>query len=168
MPDELHRDIGELYHRTGHLVLRRCTRMLADPEEAMDVTQWVYVRAMEVGFEVRSPGESLAWLYRTAAQRCLHLLRMRGTRSRLRVVHADSLTALPPTNPEIETSSRELVVQALAAVDERTGEIALATWLGGLSNERAAELFEVSVRTIGRARAEFEDVVRRLGAEEAS
>src|SRR5687767_1679155 len=94
------REIGVLYERTGHLVLRRCWRMLGDREEALDVTQWVYVRAIEVAFEVRSERESLAWLYRTATQRCLHLLRTRNTRARLRVVHHDALAGMPTSGPE--------------------------------------------------------------------
>ena len=58
--------------------------------------------------------------------------------------------------------------QLLSQVDERTGEIALATFSMGLSNERVAELFGVSVRTVGRARAEFEAVVQRQRHEVAS
>ena len=168
MTDDIKRAIGELYERTGHLVLRRCASMLHDPQEALDVTQWVYMRAIEVGFVVRTPGECLAWLYRTATQRCLHLLRMRNTRARLQVVHEELLAPLPSSSPEEDVSERQTWQIALSQVDDRTAEIALSTYKMGLSVERTAELFEVSVRTVARARAEFAEVVRRLSAEEAS
>ena len=159
--------IALLYERTGHFVLRRASQMLRDPEEARDVVQWVYLRALETGFEHRSDPESLAWLYRTATQRCLHLLRMSGTRARLRVVHEEALRPPSSPDPEHALGSRQELAALLSEVDERTGEIALATWVMGLSNERAAEMFGVSVRTVGRARAEFEAVVRRRRVVEA-
>lgn len=160
--------IGSLYQRTGHLVWRRASQMLRDPEEAQDVTQWVYLRAVEVGFEHRSDGESLAWLYRAATQRCLHLLRTQSTRARLRVVHEEALHPPAPPDPEHDLGSRQSLAALLSQVDERTGEIALATFVMGLSNDRVAEMLGVSVRTVGRARAAFEDVVRRHRSVEAS
>jgi RNA polymerase sigma-70 factor (ECF subfamily) len=139
--------------------------MMSDPQEAMDVTQWTFVRAIETGFEVRSRPEALAWLYRTATQRCLWLLRNRRSRSHLRVVHHQALEGLRRPSPEASAADREIVNRVLAQVDERTGEIALLTWVQGLSNERVAEICEVSVRTVGRARADFEARVRALTEE---
>ena len=153
-------DLSDLYQRAGPLVMRRCSQMLRDPEEAADVTQWVFLRALEVGFEHRSDGESLSWLYRTATQRCLHLMRGHGTQARLRQVHGDLLHPSAAPDPVW----REL----LTRVDDRTGEIALATYQMGLSNERVAEMMGLSVRTVGRARAEFEDVVRAWRAAEGA
>lgn len=160
--------IAALYRRTGHLVVRRCLQMLRDREEAADVTHWVFVRALEVGFEHRSDGESLSWLYATATRRCLHLLRDAGNRSRLRAVHGERLEPSRPPDAEEALVGRQALSRLLAQVDPRTGEIALATYVMGLSNARVAEMLQVSVRTVGRARAEFEDLVRRTHTEEAS
>ncbi len=160
--------IADLYERAGHLVLRRCAQMLRDREEAADVTHWVFVRAIEVGFEHRSDAESLSWLYGTATRRCLHLLRDEGTRARLRTVHGERLHPSAPPDAEAHLAGRQELARMLAEVDAQTAEIALATWVMGMSNDRAAEMLGVSVRTVGRARARFEDVVRRLRAEEAS
>jgi RNA polymerase sigma factor (sigma-70 family) len=160
--------IAELYARVGPLVLRRCARMLRDEQEAADVTQWVFLRAIEVGFEHRSDPQSLAWLYRTAVQRCLHLLRASATRSRLAEANAAILLPSLPDGPEQGLLQRETLARVLSKVDERSGEIALATLGLGLSVERAAELYEVSVRTVGRARAAFEEAARRVWEEEAT
>lgn len=160
--------LDELYRRTGHLVWRRASQMLRDPEEARDVVQYVYLRAFETGFVHRTDGESLAWLYRAATQRCLHLLRTQSTRARLRGVNEAALVPPAPPDPEVDLGGRREWAALLAEVDERTGEIALATYVMGLAQERVAEMFGISVRTVGRARAEFEAVVRRRRAEEAS
>jgi len=159
--------LTKLYEDTGHLVLRRCVRLLGDPQEAMDVTQWTYLRAFEVGFEVRSPGQSLAWLYKTAQLRCLWLMRNGRNRSRLRGIHREELLSAPMGNLESQTVSKDLVQRALAQVDERTAEVALLTWQEGLSNLRAAELVGISVRSVGRHRRTFEDVIRALHEEGA-
>lgn len=159
--------LTELYEAAGPLVLRRCVQMLGDADEALDVTQWAFLRAVEVGFEVRSRGEALSWLYSTATRRCLWLMRNRNTRARLRTLHADALRGLPQPGPERAFVSRDLIERALRDVDQRTGMIALLTWSQGLSNERAAEVCGVSVRTVGRARATFEECLR-AHMEEAS
>ncbi len=157
--------IATLYDELGAFVLRRSMQMMHDPHAAMDVTQWTFLKALETDFHVRSRPEALAWLYRTATQRCLHLLRARSTHRRLHHEHRDALMGLPRPSPESTAADRELVHRALGMVDERTGEIALLTWAQGMSNERAAELCGVSVRTVGRARATFEACLRTLAAE---
>jgi RNA polymerase sigma factor (sigma-70 family) len=141
--------------------------MTRDPQLAMDVTQWTFLKALETGFEVRTRPEALSWLYRTATQRCLHLLRAHSTHERLHTEHRDALLGMPRPSPESTAADRELVHRALAMVDDRTGEIALLTWAQGMSNERAADLCGVSVRTVGRARSTFENCLRTL-VEEAS
>lgn len=160
--------IARLYDETGHLVLRRCTQLLRDPQEAMDATQWVFLRALETELEVRSPGETLSWLYQTAVHRCLWTMRNRRRRGHLRVVHREELVGQPAPSAEGQAIDRDLIEQTIAQVDDRTAEIALLTWGMGLSNDRAAQMLDVSVRTIGRARVRFEQQLRATAGEEAS
>ena len=134
----------------------------------MDAMQWTYLKAIESNFEVRSRPEALAWLYRTATRRCLALLRSGTTRARLLDHYADDLAGMPNTPLDVDVVSRDLVGRALTRLDESAGEIVVMTWGMGLSNERAAELCGVSTRTVGRARATFEDALRDLGAMEES
>lgn len=142
--------------------------MLRDQQEAMDAAQWVYLRALETGFEVRSTGESLSWLYQTAARRCLWVMRNRRHRGHLRVVHREELVGLPSPSAEGQTIGRDLLERTLREVDDRTGEVALLTWGLGLSNDRVAQMLDVSVRTVGRARVRFETQLRTTAGEEAS
>ena len=48
---------------------------------------------------------------------------------------------------------------------DQYAELAIATYVQGLSNERAAEMYGVSTRTVGRARAAFEAALRELSLE---
>ncbi len=157
-------DLAQLYERAGPLIYRRCQKMLQDHDEALDVTQWVFLRAIEVGFEPRDPAQSLTWLYKTATSRCLTLLRNRRTRDRIREHHRSAFVRFTPS-AERETLHRDLLRRALARVDDRTGSIVLLTWMQGFSNQRAAELCDVSVRTVVRARKQFESVVNALEEE---
>jgi RNA polymerase sigma factor (sigma-70 family) len=157
--------IGALYVRAGPFVYRRCMKMLHNHERALDTTQWVFLRAIETGFEVRTPGESLSWLYRTATSRCLWMLRNERTQRRIRAEHQPDLVLVQPS-AEQGTLDRDLLVRALQQVDERTGELVLLTFLQGFSNQRAAEICDVSTRTVVRARKQFEAILAGLRSEE--
>ena len=162
------KDIGELYRETGFLVYRRCLRMLGQEQEAMDVTQWTYIRAIETKLEVYSIPQALTWLYRTASFRCLALLRDTGHRRRLLAKHAHDLRPLSPHSPEQQLIERDLLVKALRQVPKRTAQVAILTHFQQSSVERAAEILNVSVRTVWRERARFENVLTQLRDQERS
>lgn len=157
--------IGRLYEETGFLVLRRCLRITGNAEEAMDATQWTYMRALETGFEVRSRGEALSWLYRTAVRRCLTLVRSQSTRSRLLDRHSAEIAGMPRPPVDVDVISRDLLARAIADLSDETAELAIATYIQGLSNEQTAEMYGVSTSTVGRARAAFEAALRALSLE---
>jgi len=156
--------LGDLYREVGHLVYRRCLMILRDPQEAMDVTQWTFIRAIETRFEVRSRAEALSWLYQTASRRCLAWIRDESNRRRLRAVHAPELRGSAPPTPEHHVAGREILNKALKQVDAKTAEIALMTHVQGISVERTAELTGISVRTIARARRKFEACLKELSS----
>ncbi|MBX2798012.1 MAG: sigma-70 family RNA polymerase sigma factor [Myxococcales bacterium] len=160
-------NIAELYDAVGHLVFRRCLQILRNPEEAKDAVQWTFVRAIETGFEVRSSAEALSWLYQTASRRCLWVLR--NARVRSGILDRHGTEALPSTIAmPVDLESRELLAQALDGMVERDAQLVLMTHVWGYSTERAAEIAGTSVRTVGRARADFKERLRRLAAQEAS
>jgi RNA polymerase sigma factor (sigma-70 family) len=159
-------EIGRLYTETGHLVLRRCLQILRDPEEALDTVQWTFMRAIEIGFVVRSRGEALSWLYQTASRRCLWMLRNSSQRSRLVQKHGSELADLPQPALEADLVGRDLLVRALDVLTEDAAQLVLMTYVWGYSAERAAQIAGVSVRTVGRARATFEARLRELTARE--
>lgn len=158
--------LGALYAEVGHLVWRRCQQILRDPEEAMDAVHWTFVRAIETGFEVRSRGEALVWLYRTASRRCLWVLRNGRSRSDITTRFRDEL-APPPVTVEADVVGRDLFARAIRELSDDHAELVVMTFVWGYTNERAAELTGASVRTVGRARAAFETTIRALAPKEA-
>ena len=162
-----HEALGELYAQVGHLVLRRCLQVLRNQEEAMDAVQWTFVRAIETGFEVRSRGEALSWLYRTAVRRCLWMMRNAGNRARITDRHRPEIGPAPPLAIDVDVAGRDLLTRALDGMSDSAAELVLMTWVWGYTNDRAAEIAGTSVRTVGRARADFEARMRELAAKEA-
>lgn len=164
----LSNEIGQLYEQVGHLVYRRCVQVLRNPEEAMDAVQWTFVRAIETKFEVRSRGEALAWLYRTASHRCLWVMRNGANRARITERHLPEMPGPPPATTEVDLASRDLLERALGDMTDEHAELVLMTYVWGYSNDRAAELAGTSVRTVGRARAAFEAKMKELALREAT
>ncbi len=132
------------------------------------MAEGAFVRAIEVGFALRTPGQALRWLYDTSTRRCLDLLRKRSTRGRLRLVHADELAGTPGRSAETRALERDLVLKVLDQLDDRTARIVLLTRVDELSSHRAAEIVGVSVRTVARAKAEFERSLQQLDGSASS
>jgi RNA polymerase sigma factor (sigma-70 family) len=153
---EVNEPIGRLYAAAGHLVLRRCVQILRDREEALDVVQWTFVRAIEVGFEVRSQPEALAWLYQTASRRCLQLLRGGSTRTRLLDRHRVAMESLPTIHHDDRLVDRDLLTRALAELSDADAQMALMTYVWGFDVEHVAQIVSVSERTVRRAREAFQ------------
>ncbi|MEQ1571956.1 MAG: RNA polymerase sigma factor, partial [Myxococcota bacterium] len=158
--------LGRLYEEVGHLVFRRCLQILRNPEEAMDAVQWTFVRAIETGFVVRTRGEALSWLYQTASRRCLWVMRNSSNRSRITDRHRPELAPPPAAALEADLVSRDLMTRALDGMSDDAAQLVLMTYVWGYTNDRAAELAGTSVRTVGRARADFEARMRDLAGRE--
>lgn len=103
-------DVEELFRRYGPLVLRRCRQLLKDEDEAMDVSQEVFVQLLRRSgnLSVRHPS---GLLYRMATNLSLNRIRDRKRK--------------PIGNDE------ELLSQ-LAAVEEPTARLEARSVLGHL------------------------------------
>lgn len=91
-------DVETLYREYGPMVMRRCRQLLKDEEEALDVTQDVFVQVLRHQERLRQDYPS-SLLYRIATNLSLNRIRDRGRR------------------PE---SADDDLVQRLATIDEGT------------------------------------------------
>lgn len=155
--------IGELYSDAGYLVLRRCLQILGNREESLDVVQWTFMRAIEVGFEFRTRPEALVWLYRTASRRCLQVLRRGSLRARLTEHHRPALEGFPAPRVDERLVDRDLLSRALEPMSEADAQMVLMTYVWGFEVETAAEVCGVSERTVRRARQAFQQRLTALG-----
>ncbi len=146
-------DISELYHRLGPLIYRRCLRLLADPEQARDATQEVFVRMLRNAGKLVMDRECLPWLYRVSTNYCLNLIRD-GRRLEFRA--PDELGARASgSGPEARLSARQQVLALCGLVDEKTRQIAVMSHLDGMTQEEISGVLGLSRRTIGKKLALF-------------
>ena len=133
-----------------------CRRMLADPDEAADATQEVFVRVMRSVLGFRGESSFGTWLHRVTVNVCLTALRRRSRARATGMVAGGTPFALP--GDEIEFASTagspselaetaDLVARseaALAALPEDARAVVVLRDLEGLSTREVAELLGVT------------------------
>jgi RNA polymerase sigma-70 factor, ECF subfamily len=158
-PDE----ISRLYRKFGPIIYRRCLRFLADPEQAADATQEVFVRAMRHREKLLNDREGLPWLYKVTTNYCINRLRARTT---------TKLVPLPETLQDREAARadqkvliRDQLSKWLARFDAITSQIALHFHLDGMTQEEIAAAMGLSRRTVGKKLKEVKMVAKRAVVE---
>jgi RNA polymerase sigma-70 factor, ECF subfamily len=133
-----------------------CRRMLADPDEAADATQEVFVRVMRSVLGFRGESAFGTWLHRVTVNVCLTSLRRRSRARATGMVAGGSPFAMPGDEVELTSSSRspselaetaDLVARseaALAALPEDARAVVVLRDLEGLSTREVAELLGVT------------------------
>jgi len=136
-------DVERLWTRYGGLVLRRCRQLLHDEEEALDVTQDVFVQLLRrrSNLQVRHPS-SLLW--RMATNLCLN--RLRDRRAAPEAVEEDTLVRIarledPGPGAEARNTLRRLFSRTRAS----TRLIAVLHFVDGLTLEQTAREVGLSV-----------------------
>ena len=132
-----HSQLEEAYRTYGHLVARRCRRILRDPTAAEDVVQEVFVRLWRHGDAFLVAESKVAWLYRVADRCCFDAL----ARTKARVETSldevpEGLTVSGHTSQPIE--DREVILRFLGRFDDRVKQVALLYYLDQLSQEEIA------------------------------
>lgn len=149
-----------LVRRYQRQVYRLAVRMLGDSGEAEDVAQEVFLAAWRTLPEIREDAAIRSWLYRTAANRCLNLLRARRPTAPL----ADP--AMPSADPEAHVEAGEKLAALRSAISQLTPE-QRACWLlrevEELSYEEIAGILRTTPQAVrgrlARARAELAEAM---------
>jgi RNA polymerase sigma-70 factor (ECF subfamily) len=152
--------VADAFNAYGEAVFRRCLRILRDQEGARDVAQEVFVRCFDRREGLRDGREVLGWLYRVATNLCLNALRDGKLR---RALDSRLATALPAATepPEVR-----LLWDLLRDLDERTQAIVVYVYVDGMTHAEAAEVAQVTDRTVRNCLARFQRTGRlRLGAD---
>jgi RNA polymerase sigma factor (sigma-70 family) len=149
-------DAFEAAHRRhAAAVYARCRRLLRDDEAARDVTQEVFIRCLGHRASLRTGRELLGWLYRVATNLCLNVLRDQKSRRA-----SDAHLALSQPAWRETPSSRE-IFELLDGLDARTQAIAVYVHVDGMTHEEAADVAEVSDRTVRNCLTRFAEHGRR-------
>jgi len=152
--------VADAFKAYGDAVFRRCLRVLRDTEGARDVTQEVFVRCFDRREGLRHGRELLSWLYRVATNLCLNALRD----GKLRRDAGHRLAPAAPAAPE--PPQARLLWDLLRDLDERTQAIVVYVYIDGMTHAEAAEVTQVTDRTVRNCLARFQRTGRlRLGAD---
>lgn len=152
---------ARLYRAYGGAIYQRCRRLLRDAHEAHDLTHEVFARGLAHRQSLRPGPELLGWLHVVATRLCLNRLRDAGlARARNSTPSGATLSA-----PESAFADRDLVLRLLRDVDATTQALAVYVLVDGMTQDEAARLANVSVRTVrnrlSRFLAEAREVLSR-------
>jgi len=156
-------ELTRAYLAYGHLVLRRCRRLLRDGAAAEDAAQETFLRLWRYGDAFALADSKIAWLYRVADRCCLDRLARRR-----------ELPLAEAPEPQIAAGQAaaladgELVVQFLDRFDERLRQVAIYHFLDELTQGEIAAQTGWSRQTVNKKISILRDHATRMRAELAS
>jgi RNA polymerase sigma-70 factor (ECF subfamily) len=179
--------LDALIRATYSDVYALCRRMLADPDEAADATQEVFVRVMRSVLGFRGDAAFGTWLHRVAVNVCLTSLRKRSRARAAGMVAGGTPFGLPSDDLQVAATGQapddaavtaDLVARsesALAALPEDARAVVVLRDIEGLSTREVAELLGVTENVVkvrlhrahARLRAMLADSQPRTGGAQA-
>ncbi|WP_103029504.1 RNA polymerase sigma factor [Salinibacter altiplanensis] len=144
---------AELFDTMYDPLFRYARSITASVAAARDVTQDTFVRLWDVR-ESLSPGQSLkAYLYRIARNRAYNHERNQRTRTAKKDAVRDQTAAqpAPPTRPDAQADADQLedrLWRWIGELTDRQREALVLTRFDGLSHEEAADVMDISPRTV--------------------
>ena len=148
----------QAYLRYAPALLRKAERILQSRADAQDVVQAVFVELLQSP----SPREDLPYLYRAVTNRCLNMLRDRGTRARLLREHDALLRGPERTTCEQRSIDLQLLSKLVAGLDAPHAEVLVCHYFDDMTQEEIAELLGVSRKTVGVRLARIRALVSEL------
>jgi RNA polymerase sigma-70 factor, ECF subfamily len=159
-------EIAAAFERCGALVLRRAFVLLGNMTDAEDATQEVFIRALSNAAEFRAQSQVSTWLYRITTNHCLNVIRDRRRRAELFEDHVAASQPPVPGAPEI--ADMIVLRRLLQEAEEDLARAAIYVYVDGMTQDEAAELLEVSRRTVGYMLERFNAWARSRLEEKAS
>jgi RNA polymerase sigma-70 factor (ECF subfamily) len=142
-----HEELADAYRRYGHLVLRRCQRILRGRAGADDALQEVFVRLWRYGESYRQADSPLLWLYRVADRCCFDQLARHGTRGEVPLDEASEV-ALSGGGHGQALEDRDVVLRFLDRFDDRVKQVAVLHYLDEWTQDEIAAATGWSRQTV--------------------
>lgn len=153
-----------------------CVRMLADREEAFDLTQEIFISIHRHMDKFRADAKLTTWVYRIARNHCLNRLKYLKRRGRGRSEEYGETNELSiteamggagrPDDAVASKTDRELVHKAIKELDEDQRALVVLRDVEGLSYEEIMEITELPEGTVKsrlhRAREKLAGILTRL------
>ena len=157
-------DPRDAYRAFGPALVRKAERILRSRDDATDVVHGLFVDLISR----RATSVDLPYLYRAVTNRCLNLLRDRGTRERLLARQEAAVAPAARVRCDDEVIGLELMVRLSDRLDRGHLEVLVCRFVDDMTQDEIAEHLDLSRKTVGKRLARIREVVLALGAEAAS
>jgi RNA polymerase sigma-70 factor (ECF subfamily) len=158
-----HAEVADAYRQYGHLVLRRCQRILRGDPAAEDVLQEVFVRLWRYGEAFLAADSRLLWLYRVADRCCFDHLARKGSRRETPLDDAgDPRVAGAGHGQALE--DRDVLLRFLDRFDDRVKQVAVLHYLDEMSQDDIAQATGWSRQTVFKKLTFLRERASRLRA----
>jgi RNA polymerase sigma-70 factor (ECF subfamily) len=150
------------YRVFGPALVRKAERLLRSREDAVDVVHALFADLIPTW----TPAVDLPYLYRAVTNRCLNLVRDRGTRARL--LAREPIAAAPVGRVRLDDEIVGLgLIAALAErLDDAHLQVLVCRFVDDMTQDEIAAQLGVSRKTVGKRLDRIRDAVTALRAGE--
>jgi RNA polymerase sigma-70 factor (ECF subfamily) len=152
-------DMRSFVEKYQGVVVNTCDHFVRDMDDAYDIAQHVFMAALSVSSRITTDGEWRAWLYRTAVNRSLDVLRSRRRHRWLRSltgrhsdgIDANNIAAKDGKRPDRELEIAELRRELDNAIDklpERQRAAFILHRHEGLTNSEIAAVMQLRTKAV--------------------
>lgn len=155
-------EISDVYRQYGHLVARRCKRIVGHADRAEDALQEVFLRVWRYGEGFRGAESKVAWLYRVADRCCFDLIALDRKRREVSIDAGHEPIAGGSESHRVEDG--EIVIRFLERFDDRLKQVAVLHYLDGMTQEEIAVATGWSRQTVIKKLAFLAERAEKLRA----
>ncbi|MEP6654213.1 MAG: RNA polymerase sigma factor [Myxococcales bacterium] len=154
--------VESLYRLHGPMVFRRARALLGSEDQAWDVVQEVFSRALRSRSEFRHGAAPTTWLYRITTNAAFNKLRDEGRRrGRLAALAASSPPAQRASSGETP-ELRLLLAEILRRIPAQLCEIAVYYHVDRMNQDEIAIVIGTSRKTVGNRLRQFHTMAQEL------
>ncbi|MBI5510080.1 MAG: sigma-70 family RNA polymerase sigma factor [Deltaproteobacteria bacterium] len=156
--------IAALYERYGHALYRRCLSLVANPDDARELLQEIFLQFWRGRDRFEGRSSVFTYLYRIATNKAIDMLRRRTTAGAVvDEKHADERSGGGFGAERRAAALRELA-ELTVGLDEETLTIAVLAYVDGMTQDEVAAAMDLSRRTVGKKLKRFLEHTRgRVG-----
>jgi RNA polymerase sigma-70 factor (ECF subfamily) len=146
----------------GPALVRKAERLLRSREDAVDVVHAVFADLIPTW----TPAVNLPYLYRAVTNRCLNLVRDRGTRARLLAREPTAAAPVGRVRLDDEVVGLGLIAALAEQLDDAHLQVLVCRFVDDMTQDEIAAHLGVSRKTIGKRLDRIRDAVTALRAGE--